>query len=112
MNKEHIIEMINNGIIATNTKDVYSCGMRNGMRWCKSLLDDKAPEFEDASHCTQPKTIRCKDCMHRPIKKDGYIVPPGPEYDDEKCPFLCDDPFYSRIPGDNFFCADGERREE
>lgn len=55
MNKEHIIEMINNGIIATNTKDVYSCGMRNGMRWCKSLLDDKAPEFEDASHCTQPE---------------------------------------------------------
>lgn len=58
----------------------------------------------------QPEIIRCKDCKHRPIKKDnGTIVPPG---DDEKCPCLCDDEFYSWIPRDDFFCANGERREE
>lgn len=54
--------------------------------------------------------VTCKDCMHRPIKKDGYIMPP--EDDDEKCPCLCEDPFYSWIPRDDFFCANWERKEE
>lgn len=39
-----LIRTINAGIVATNTKDVYSCGMRNGMRWCRSLLEDEPPK--------------------------------------------------------------------
>lgn len=31
INKEELRRMIRAGIVATNTKDVYSCGMRNGM---------------------------------------------------------------------------------
>ena len=50
--KQNIIRMIEDGITATSAKDVYSCGVRNGMRWCKALLDDKEPEYEDA----QPET--------------------------------------------------------
>ena len=42
----HLITEIQNGIKATNTDDVYSCGMRNGMRWCISLIDDKEPLYE------------------------------------------------------------------
>ena len=53
LDKQELIRTITAGIIATNTKDAYSCGMRNGMRWCKSLLEEDAPKFEDASLYTQ-----------------------------------------------------------
>ena len=41
------IKLIDEGIVATNTDDVYSVGMRNGMRWCKSIIDGERPEFEE-----------------------------------------------------------------
>ena len=52
IDKQELIRTITAGITATNTKDVYSCGMRNGMRWCKALLEKDAPKFEK---CTQPE---------------------------------------------------------
>ena len=42
-----LITKIQNGIEATDANDVYSCGMRNGMRWCMSLIDDKEPKYEN-----------------------------------------------------------------
>lgn len=51
--KKNLLRTMNAGIVATNTKDVYSCGMRNGMRWCRSLLEDEPPKFEKASQYTQ-----------------------------------------------------------
>lgn len=56
IDKQELTRMITAGIIATNTKDVYSCGMRNGMRWCRGLLEEDAPKFEDASLYAQPET--------------------------------------------------------
>ena len=47
--KKNLLRAITAGIIITDAKDVYSCGMRNGMRWCRSLLEDEPPKFEDAS---------------------------------------------------------------
>jgi hypothetical protein len=41
-----LISEIQFGIKATNSDDVYSCGMRNGMRWCQSLIDGKEPLYE------------------------------------------------------------------
>ncbi len=67
--------------------------------------------------------IRCKDCKHRPHKnKDGYIMPPRvqvgvyawgePEYDDdESCPYVCEDRWYSRIPNDEQYCDRAEPKE-
>ena len=42
-----LIAKIQNGIKATNVDDKYSCGMRNGMRWCISLIDGKKPLYEN-----------------------------------------------------------------
>ena len=39
-------DIIDFGILATSGKDTYSVGMRNGMRWAKSLFTGKAPEYE------------------------------------------------------------------
>lgn len=63
---------------------------------------------------TLVELVTCKDCKHRPvIYHKGYCVVPPTNDDDEdcSCPCLCDDPFYAYIPRDDFFCANGERRE-
>ena len=47
--------------------------------------------------------IRCKDCRH--FEPDG-------NYDYEsKCPCYCsDDPYYSWVPDEDWFCPRGERK--
>lgn len=47
LNSEALIHTIEMGITATNSNDIYSLGMRNCMRWCKSLIDGVEPKFED-----------------------------------------------------------------
>ena len=64
------------------------------------------------------KVVRCKDCIHRPYEipakydsfgkcvQYSYITSP-----DDICPYVCDDPWYNRIPEDNFFCGFGDKKE-
>ena len=62
--KELIID-IKNGISATNTNDIYCCGMRNGMRWVLSLIDGKEPSFESARNAADAQpVVRCSECEH------------------------------------------------
>lgn len=46
LDSKNIVYMIEKGINATNSIDIYSLGMRNGMRWCKSLIDGVEPKYE------------------------------------------------------------------
>ena len=50
-------------------------------------------------HDNHGELIRCKDCKFNP-KLDRR----------SKCPCNCCDSYYSWIPDDNWFCADGERK--
>jgi len=63
---------INAGIVVTNKPDLYSCGMRNGMRWCRAFLEDEYPKFEDASKFAQPEIIHCKECRYKELKGVDY----------------------------------------
>ena len=54
--------------------------------------------------------IRCKDCKHYPVGGDQYEH--TLEFPDEMCPCYCEDKWYSWRPRDNWFCANGERKEE
>ena len=45
---EKLVQAILFGIEATNGKDDYSLGMRNGMRWVLSMITNEEPEFEKA----------------------------------------------------------------
>lgn len=49
LDSENLVRTIETGITATNSNDAYSLGMRNGMRWCKSLIDGAEPKFEDVT---------------------------------------------------------------
>lgn len=59
--------------------------------------------------------VRCKDCKHRPElkwysdKHGNYAALEFP--DGSKCPCQCEDFFCSRRPKDDWFCADGERKD-
>ena len=55
--------------------------------------------------------VRCKDCKHRPVKPNDYENGFDLEFPDGKCPCQCDDGWYSWYPADNWFCADGERKD-
>ena len=60
--------------------------------------------------------VRCKDCKHRPELKlysdrqGNYTAVEFP--DGSKCPCQCEDFFYSWYPKDDWFCADGERKDD
>ena len=66
----HLITMMQTGIKATDADDPYSCGMRNGMRWCMSLIDGKEPLYENCPSAqpeertkTHAETHAC-DCIN------------------------------------------------
>lgn len=58
--------------------------------------------------------VRCKDCKHRPKKPNFETYESGFDLEfpeGSKCPCrCCDDEWYSWYPDDEWFCADGERR--
>lgn len=51
------------------------------------------------------EVVRCKDCKHRPKGTDRHDL----EFPDYVCPCQCEDYWYSWMPKDDWFCADGER---
>ena len=55
--------------------------------------------------------VRCKDCKHRPIMPKDHTDGFDLEFPDNKCPCQCDDGWYSWYPEDNWFCANGERKD-
>lgn len=62
--------------------------------------------------------VLCKDCAKRPILFEGNEMLPldfkGALMKSPAgwCPCLCDDPFYSYMPPNNWFCAEGVRKQE
>ena len=61
--------------------------------------------------------VRCKECKHRPIKEDVNGEDYGfnliePTEDDDRCPCLVDDGWYSLMPKDDFYCGYGEREDK
>lgn len=81
-------------------RHVY-CG-ENGdyERWS---IDPEVPPIDAV------EVVRCKDCKHRPTATDDEDM--EYEFPDEKCPCQCEDCWYSWMPKDDWFCAEGERKE-
>ena len=54
--------------------------------------------------------VRCKDCQHRPT---GTGANHDLEFPDCECPCQCEEDYwYSWMPDDDWYCANGERRED
>lgn len=74
-----------------------------------------APMVQEAMHkaVNQMPTVnvvRCKDCKHKPTGSGVNHDITFPEQD-YRCPCRCEDYWYSWIPDDDWFCANGERNE-
>lgn len=84
----------------------------NSIETIQKWIDD-APTI-DAEPVRRIDIVRCKDCTHRPVKKDingddyGFNLI-APHDGDESCPCLVDDGWYSWMPEDDFYCRYGER---
>ena len=89
IDKQELLQMIRRGIFATSDKDIYSCGIRNGMRWCMALLEEDAPKFEDASLYVRQERKKgmwldrgdycvCNQCWHTEQQFNG--VEPIPRH--------------------------------
>lgn len=77
-----------------------------------------AKAIEDVAGCPTVDAVpvvRCKNCKHRPIDhREEYreMTGFGLEFPDDHCPCQCEDDWYSWYPPDDWFCADGKRRDE
>lgn len=81
--------------------------------------------YDDGYKARDAEIVRCKDCKYRPHLRDavdeddaeelkhGYFNGFDLRFPTEgKCPCqVLDDEFYSWIPKDDWFCADGERKK-
>lgn len=70
---------------------------------------------EERLDMTMMDLVRCKDCKHRPErleegKGEGFNL----EFPDDnfKCPCQCEDYWYSWMPEDDWFCKNGERKDD
>ena len=68
-----------------------------------------AEAYDMAIKALEQPIIRCKDCKHRP---KGTGANHDLEFPDYVCPCQCEDYYYSWMPKDDWFCRDGERKEE
>ena len=106
LDSETLIRTIETGITATNSNDAYSLGMRNGMRWCKSLIDGAEPKFEDdAMSVDDGKELP----PAQPEPQEGQWIPHespdgGVQYECSECGVLWE--FNDGTPEDNeaYFC--------
>lgn len=109
-----LIGKIKNGITASDGNSEYFIGLRNGMRWCLSLIDDKEPIYESSAQpnvardiatiienekdmrviLAQPEIIYCKDCKHYNAGFECLIEGYGIERNKD------------------WFCGDAERRTD
>ena len=80
--------------------------------WLESAPTVDAAPVPDGGIGELSKPILCKECIHRPKMPDNHVDGFDLEFPDHKCPCQCEDGFYSWYPADDWFCADGERKEK
>lgn len=81
-------------IEVTDSKDTYSTGLRNGIRYCIALIDGKEPEYEQCQESDEIKKALEKQIPQKPVKKNPICynkTKDGQEYYayDYHCP-VCD----------------------
>ena len=63
----------------------------------------------------EKELVMCKHCKHRPVDNrdnnddiTGFAI----KFPDEKCPCQCSDGWYNWYPPDDWYCANGEPKED
>ena len=86
---------------------VCHCQVKENAELIAKILDDDVDG--KAYEPKRGEIVRCMDCKHRPT---GTGVNHDIEFPDAICPCQCyDDYWYSWMPSDDWYCADGEKME-
>lgn len=93
-------EMYRKSFEVDDGRNVWNSGL-----WIRYKIFEEA--IRDAPTVDAVPVIRCRECKHRPYR-DGDGMIDG----DYVCPYLCDDPWYTTMPEDDWFCHRAERKEE
>ena len=82
-----------------------SCETRD----CIATIEQQVPAVDAVP------VVHCRDCKHRPTDNrgrdddsTGFAI----EFPDSRCPCQCEDGWYNWYPNDDWFCADGKRRDD
>ena len=78
-------------------------------------MEEESYGYVDAFDIIKSPTIeivQCKDCKHRPTDTGGHNYGQDLEFPDDVCPCQIGDNWYSWMPRDDWFCKDGERKED
>lgn len=113
VSRKAVEEMLKNGFPARGMWEIEGDVVKQTV--CETLADalmdlEKLPS-------ARPDIIHCKDCKHRPVTNDNYDDEEWDcgfniEFPDHKCPCQCDDGWYNRLPDDNWFCGNAERKTD
>ena len=96
--------------------DAMKCEFLENMKYCPNCGVPKGAD-DEVDSAPSIDICFCKDCKHRPVKEDvdgdnyGFNLI-EPTEDDDRCPCLVDDGWYSWMPEDDFYCGYGERDSE
>lgn len=124
IDRQTVVDAIEHHEKAVLGEHNYTEGIAYGYATAHKHLVDIVKQLPSA----EPRIIRCKDCKHRPAfrdDEDGNRYVEGPRYqetlkngltvtlEDTGCPCVNGlDSYFSYIPKDDWFCANGERRQE
>lgn len=84
----------------------------HNLKWC--AMEEAKDTLVMLPAVDAVPVVRCKDCKHRPIDnrdRDNDLTGFAIEFPDTYCPCQCEDGWYNWYPDDDWFCADGERRD-
>ena len=96
--------------------EIYSAVKRVGVNvdkaeLLKALAYDRE-QYQKGYEDRDKEIVRCRDCKHRPTCPENKGYGQSLAFPDDVCPCQVGDNWYSWMPKDNWFCADGERLED
>ena len=100
-----------------NFIDAYHDKAEKEYSFCDEVVTDICGDVgqfvDDLPAADVVAVVRCRECIHRPKRLEGYEDGDGfgLEFPDERCPCHCEDGWYSWMPPDDWFCANGERKD-
>ena len=93
-------------------KDAQTECRKNGGNFRFGVLGEVRGNLALFPTVDRPEIVRCKDCKHRPTDPENKGVGQSLVFPDEICPCKIDDHWYSWMPKDDWFCADGKRKDD
>ena len=108
-------KLIDADVFDSILQDAQAECKKNGGNFRFGVLNSVRANLANQPAVDAAPVVRCRDCKHRPT--DNRVRDDDPtglaiEFPDSRCPCQCEDGWYNWYPNDDWFCANGERRDD